>query len=120
MCVWWNFEGVIHWEFVTNVNKVLYSQQLEGVHEILRRRYQELVNRNSVLLKKVNVRSQTARITLTKNQELGGIELISHSANSPDLAPTNYHLFRSMAHFLRGRNFESIEDVEVSLTEFFA
>ena len=30
--VWWNFEGVIHWEFVPNGHTVdadLYSQQLE-------------------------------------------------------------------------------------------
>ena len=32
LCVWWNFEGVIHWEFVPNgraVDADLYSQQLE-------------------------------------------------------------------------------------------
>ena len=31
-CVWWNFEDVIHWEFVPighAVNVDLYSQQLE-------------------------------------------------------------------------------------------
>ena len=45
MCVWWNFQGVIHWEFVPNrpaVDVDLYSQQLEQVHEILRRWYQAL------------------------------------------------------------------------------
>ena len=39
MCVWWNFEGVICWEFVPNgcaVDPDHYSQQLERVHEILR------------------------------------------------------------------------------------
>ena len=42
LCVWWNFEGVIHWNFIPNgraVDADLYSQQLEIVHEILRRRY---------------------------------------------------------------------------------
>ena len=39
LCVWWNFEGVIHWGFVPNgcvVDADLYSQQMERVHEILR------------------------------------------------------------------------------------
>ena len=39
LCIWWNFEGVIHWEFVPNgraVDADLYPQQLEQVHEILR------------------------------------------------------------------------------------
>ena len=48
-CLWWNFEGAIHWEFVSNgraVDADLNSQQLERVHEILRRKYSTLVNRN--------------------------------------------------------------------------
>ena len=54
---------------------------------------------------------------MTKIQGLGGIELLPHPAYSPELAPSDYHLFRFMAHFLRGRNSENIE---VGLTEFFA
>ena len=57
---------------------------------------------------------------MTKIQELGEIELLPHPAYSPDLAPSDYHLFRFMAHFLRGRNFENIEAVEVGLTKLFA
>ena len=53
-------------------------------------------------------------------QELGEVEVLPHPAYSPDLAPSDYHVFRSMAHFLRGWNFENIEAVEEDLTEFFA
>ena len=67
-----------------------------------------------------NARPHTARTTLTKIQELGGIEQLPHPAYSPDLAPLDYHLFRSMAHLLPGSNFENIEAVEMSLTEFLA
>ena len=52
---------------------------------------------------------------MTKIQDLEGIKLLPHPAYSPDLEPSDYHLFRSTAHFLRGRNFESIETVEVLL-----
>ena len=52
-------------------------------------------------------------------QELGGNELLPNPAYSPDLSPSDYHLFRSVVHFLRGRNFENIATVEVDLTEFF-
>ena len=51
LCAWWNFEGVIHWEFVPNERAVdadLYSQQLERFHEILRRRYPQLVNEEEI------------------------------------------------------------------------
>ena len=114
---------MIHWEFVANrrvIDAELYSQQLELVHEIFRRRYTVLVDRNRVLLQQDNARPQSARTSMTKIQELGGIELLPHPVYSPDLAPSDYHLFRSMAQFLRGRNFENFEAVEVGLTEFFA
>ena len=121
--IWWNFEGVIHWKFVPNgraVDTDIYSQQLERVHEILRQRYPALVNRNWVLLQQGNGRSHIARITKIKIQELGEIELLSHAAYSPDLALSDYHLFRCMAHFLHGRNFENFETVEMGFIEFFA
>ena len=50
MCFWWNFEGVIHWTFVPNRRTVevdLYSQQVERVHVILKRRHPAVVNKNS-------------------------------------------------------------------------
>ena len=71
--VWWNFEGVIHWEFVPIgclVDTDLYSQQLERVHELLKWKYPALVNRNRVPLQQGNVRPHT---TMTKIPELRGI-----------------------------------------------
>ena len=118
LCVWWNFEFMIHWKFVPNgraVDADLYSQQLGRV-EILRRKYSALVNRNRILLQQDNARPPT----MTKFQEFGGIELLPDPLYSPALAPLDYHLFRSLAHFLRGRNSENFEAVQVSLTEFFA
>ena len=123
MCVWGNFEGVCHWKFVSNgrtVDADLYSHQLERVHEILRRRYPALVNRNRVFFQQDNAKPLTARTTTTKIQEFGEIQLLPHPAYNHDLAPSYYHLFRSLTLFLHGRNFENFKAVEVDLTEFFA
>ena len=57
---------------------------------------------------------------MTKIQEFEGIDLLPHPAYSADHVPSDYRMFRSMAHFLRGRNFENIDAVEVDHTEFFA
>ena len=57
----------------------IYSQQLEWVNEILRRRYPALVNRNRVFLQQDNARPQTVQHqTMTKIQEFGGIPLLPH------------------------------------------
>ena len=63
LCSWWNFQGVIHWEFIPNghaFNADLYFQQLERVHEIMRWRYPALVNRKRLLLLQDNSRLHTA------------------------------------------------------------
>ena len=86
----------------------------------MRRRYQVLVNRNKVHLQQENARPPYHTETMTKIQELGVIELLPHRAYIPDIAPSDHHLFRSMTHFLRGKNLENFEAVEVGLTEFLA
>ena len=99
LCVWWNFEDVIHWEFVSNgraIDTDLYFEKLDRVHEILKRRYPALVNRNRILVQQDNARPHTARTTMPKIQEYRGIKLQPHPAYSPDLAPSDYHLVRSM------------------------
>ena len=78
-----------------------------------------MINRNRVLLQQDNSSARTARTTMRKIQKLGGIELLPYPAYSPDFAHLDCNLFRSMAHFLRGRNFEKNKAVEVGLTEFF-
>jgi histone-lysine N-methyltransferase SETMAR len=73
-----------------------------------------------MLLQQDNARSHTVKKTLQKIEELEDIELLPHPALSPDLAPSDYHLFRSMAQFLRGKKFQSVADVEVAAEECFA
>jgi histone-lysine N-methyltransferase SETMAR len=102
------------------LNAELYSQQLERMYAALGERYPALVNRKRVLLQQDNARPHTAHITQEKIEELEGIELMPHPAYSPDLAPSDYHLFRSMAHFLRGRRFDNDQQVEEACREFFA
>ena len=81
---------MIHLKFVPNGSAVdanFYSQSLERVHEIYRLRYAALINQNRVLLQQDNARPDIARITMTKNQDLGGLELLPDPAYIPDLAP---------------------------------
>lgn len=123
LCVWWNFEGIIHFELVPNgraINADLYSEQLDRMHAALVLRYPALVNRKRVILQQDNASPHTANTTKEKIRELNSIELLPHPAYSPDLAPSDFHLFRSMAHFLRGRSFANLEEVENGCREFFA
>ena len=123
LSVWWNYEGVLHFELVPDGHAVdadLYTQQLDRVYAVLRDRYPALINRKHVLLQQDNAPAHRAKLTQQKIQELEGIELLPHPAYSPDLAPSDYYLFRAIAHFLRGRRFKDREEVEIGCRESFA
>lgn len=122
LCVWWNFEGIVHFELVPDgrtINSELYSAQLERMYTAMRQKYPSIVNRKRVILQQDNARPHTSVKTQEKIKELE-LELLPHPAYSPDLAPSDYHLFRSMAHFLRGRCYENEAEVETGCREFFA
>ena len=47
-------------------------------------------------------------------------EVVTHPPFSPDLAPSDYHLFQSMAHTLSEQHFKMYEEVENWVSEWFA
>ena len=61
----------------------------------------------------------TSLVTSNKLLELDW-EVMPHSPYSPDLAPSDYHVFRSLQNHLNGKTFDSNEVVENELIQFFA
>ena len=96
LCVWWNFEGVIHFELVSNdrtINSELYCAQLDRMYAEVGKKFSALINRKHVLLQQDNAKPHTARQTKKKVKELDAIELLPHPAYSQNLSPSDYHLF---------------------------
>ena len=63
-CVWWNYEGVLHFELVPEgraMNSELYCEQLGRIYTVLKEKYAALVNRNHVLFQQDNARPHTSR-----------------------------------------------------------
>ena len=93
LCVWWDQRGMINFELLNRkqaFNGDLYSQQLFGVHENLRKCH-SLVKRRSVVLLYENTRPHSARIT----QKNIGFRLVCSTlpSYSPELALNDFHLF---------------------------
>ena len=89
----------------------LYCAQLDRMFVKLQKKYPSLLNRKRIFLQQDNAKPHTAKKTFEKIKELDSVELLPHSAYSPDLAPLDYHLFRAMAHFLKGRTFSNVDEV---------
>ncbi|VDP07459.1 unnamed protein product [Heligmosomoides polygyrus] len=74
----------------------LYKEQLSRANQALR---QQGVNTAALKYLHNNARPHAENITLQKIDELGW-ELLSHPPYSPDLGPSDYHLFRSRLHLI--------------------
>jgi len=48
-----------------------------------------------------------------------GFQQLNHPPDSPDLAPSDYFLFRVIKKFLRGKRFSSDEEVKEAVTTWF-
>lgn len=122
LCVWWWRGGVIHWETVPNgqtINAQYYCAQLDRVHQKIRSPGLAGHFRRGVVFQQDNARPHVANATLQKIRQLGWEALI-HPPYSPDCAPSDYHLFASLAHSLAGKNFASLEHVQNHLRLYFA
>jgi len=71
-----------------------------------------------VILLHDNAPSHTANL-VKETIEAFGWGILSHAAYSPDLAPSDYHLFASMGYALAQQRFTSYEDVRKWLDEWF-
>ena len=80
---------------------------------------QEIKEKRSELAIQDNARPHTSLVMCKKLLELGW-EVMPHPPYSPDLAPSDYHLFRSLQNHLNGKTFNWNKAVENDLIQFFA
>ena len=122
LCVWWDMKGILYYELLEpcqTVNAKLYGEQLMRLNQKIIESRTGPGNRNKkVILLHDNARPHVALDTKETIMELGW-EVLPHPAYSPDLAPSEYYLFRSLEHFLRGKSFENIQGLRNELDLFF-
>ena len=90
--------GNIHWELLPEggtITAEVYSEQLQRVHDQLTVTRPAVVNRKTVFFLEDNARPHVAKIVGGKLRSLGWERLV-HPPYSPDIAPSDYHLFRDL------------------------
>ena len=78
-----------------------------------------LITRKGVIFHQDNARPHISLVTRKKLLQLDW-EVMSHPPYSPDLALSDYYLFRSLQNDLNGKTFDSNEAVKNELIQFFA
>ena len=98
LCIWWDMSGVIYFELLRNNEMItadVFSQQLQRLSEVPLRKRPTSAKQKDVIFLHDNSRPHVAKLTQPKIERLGW-EVLPHPAWSPDLSPTDYHLFLSL------------------------
>jgi len=115
----WDSEGVLYVDFLTEhhtINNEYYSALLEGpVKTAIRNRRKRA--QTSASFFQDNTRPQMAACTMDTIQKLKW-EVLPHPPNSPDRAPSEYHLFGRLKGQLGGKRFRDNEEVIQNVQEW--
>lgn len=123
LCIWWDSKGPLYYELLKpgeTITGERYRQQLIKLNRALKEKRPEFHQRHDkVIFQHDNARPHVA---IPVQNYLGNInwEVLPHPPYSPDLAPSDYYLFRSMQHGLSEQHFHSYEEVKNWLDEWLA
>ena len=122
MCRWWDWKSVLYYELLPEnqtINSSKYCSQLDQLKAALDEKHPELVNRKHIIFHQDNARLHVSLMTRQKLLQLGW-EVLIHLLYSPDIEPSDFHLFWALQNSLSGKNFNSLEDCKRHLELFFA
>ena len=114
LVVFFDWKGIVHHEFVPRgqmVNKEFYWEVLARLRDVVRRKRSELWENQTWMLHHDNgpaYASLPIRSYLAKHHT----SVVPHPHSSPDLAPADYFLFPKLKTTLKGRRFQTREEIK--------
>ncbi|XP_073986846.1 histone-lysine N-methyltransferase SETMAR-like [Rhodnius prolixus] len=114
-------KGPVYYELLKQektINADLYCNQLDKLNAAIKEKRPALASRKGIVFHHDNARPHTAMLTQQKLNALGW-EVLSHPPYSPDIAPSDYYLFRSLQNYLTGKKFKSFESFSKAVADYF-
>jgi len=118
--VFWDSEGVLmigYLERGKTVTGVYYTELIRKLRSAIEEKRCGKLS-HGVLLHQDNAPAHTSAVAMPAIRECG-LELLSQLPYSPDLAPSDYHVFRSLKDSLRGQRFGCDEEVIDMINDWF-
>ncbi len=118
--VFWDCRGPLLIRYMprgSTINAAAYCDILRDLRRAIRRKRPEL-NPENVYFLHDNARPHTARITQELLQKFGWT-IGTHPPYSPDVAPSDFHLFPALKSHLGGQRFANDDDVKNAIGQFF-
>ena len=119
--IFWDAKGVLLIDYLEKgktINSEYYCNLLDQLDKNIREKRPGL-QKKTIIFHQDNARVHTSFLTMVKLNELK-YELFEHPPYSPDLAPSDYYLFRNLKQFLRGKRFSSNEEAIAAVEQYFA
>lgn len=115
--VFWDAKGVLLVDFMergTTINSEVYCETLKRLRRAIQNKRRGMLTSGVVLLHD-NARPHTARKT-GELLERFNWDIFSHPPYSPDLAPSDFHLFPCMKRWLASQRFENDDELKNAVT----
>src|SRR5579862_8085227 len=118
--VFWDHRGPLLIEYMEKgktVNAEQYCNTLDKLRKVIRKRRPRLLS-DGVILLHDNATPHTAAHT-REWLDLHNWEILEHPPHSPDLAPSDFHLFGPLKHHLSGQCFKTDTDIKAAVNDWF-
>lgn len=118
--VFWDSNGILMIDYLPKgqtINGEYYANLLDKLQECIEQRRPGLA-RKKIFFHQDNARVHTCLKAMAKINELH-YDLLPHPPYSPDLAPSDFHLFPKLKTFLGGQKFKTNEEVIAAVEEYF-
>lgn len=118
--VFWDAKGVVFVDYLEKgqtINGEYYSNLLRQLREAIKKKRPGKLTKG-VLYHQDNAPPHKSVVAMATVRDCG-FELVPHPPYSPDLAPSDFHLFPNLKKQLAGKHFDSDDDVISAVTDFF-
>ena len=118
--VFWDRKGILLIEFMapgTTINAAAYCQTLKRLRRAIQNKRRGMLT-SGVLLLHDNARPHTANVTKALLEGLKW-EVLGHPPYSPDLAPSDFHLFLYLKRHLAGQHFDDDDEIKNEVEIWF-
>ena len=118
--VFWNAEGILFIDYLEKGETTgeYYSNLLNRLDEKIREKRPGL-QKKKIIFHHDNAPVHKSVLAMGKSRDLH-YELLEHPPYSPDLAPTDFHLFPKLKIFLTGQRFSSNQEAIAAVEGYFA
>ena len=110
--------GIVHHEYAPKgqtINQTYYLEVLRRLRDAVQRKRRERWSEDDWFLHHDNAPAHRA-LSIQQFLARHRIPVVAHPPYSPDLAPADYFLFPKLKSALKGRRFETVEEIKENTT----